>query len=88
MIIWRPLTNLIVCQLSPLLLPRRISFSMKGFTENPRLVTLFTLKKTELLLLETHYKLKDVSGAKKADIRRALTECLVDKNIVWKKKKA
>ena len=47
MTIWKLLTFVIVCQLLSLLLPRMMYFSMEGFTENPRLATLLTLKKTE-----------------------------------------
>ena len=54
--------------------------------ENPRLVTLLTLNKTELVPSVTCYKLKVVSGTKKAEMRRALTKCLVDKENVLKEK--
>ena len=43
---------------------------------------LSTLKKTELISLTTHYKLKVVSSAKKADSWRALKQYFVDKEIV------
>ena len=69
MTIWNPVTIAIVCQLLSLLLPGRMSFSVEGFTENPRLATLWTLKKTELASLLTHYiNLEVVSATKKANI--------------------
>ena len=64
------------------LLLKATSFSVEGFTENPSLAILSTVKKTELVLLATHYKLKVISSAKKVDIRRILTHYLVDKEIV------
>ena len=59
-----------------------MSFSAEGFTEKLSLAILSTLKKTELVSLATHYKLEFASSAKKVDVRRILTQYLVDKEIV------
>ena len=55
---------------------------MEGFTEKPSLAILLTLKKIVLVSLVTHYKLKVASSAKKVDVRRILTQYLVDEEIV------
>ena len=43
---------------------------------------LSTFKKTELVSLSTHYKLKVASSTKKVDVQRILTQYLVDEGIV------
>jgi len=62
-----------------------MSFQVEEFTASPRVATLSSLKKTELVTLATHYKLEISSGSRKADIRRLiihLVEHLVDEEIV------
>ena len=59
-----------------------MSFQVKDFTASPRLATLTSLKKTELVSLATHYKLEIPSGSRKADIRKIITKYLVEEEIV------
>ena len=40
------------------------------------------MKKTELVSLATHYKLEVTSSTKKVDVRRILTQYLVDEEII------
>ena len=44
--------------------------------------TLSTLKKSELLSLATHYKLEIDTSAQKADVRKALSDHLVDEDLI------
>ena len=46
-----------------------MSFQVEEFTASPRVATLSSLKKTELVTLATHYKLEISSESRKADIR-------------------
>ena len=56
-----------------------MSFQIEDFTATPQLATLSSLKKTELVLLATHYKLEI---PRKVDIRRIITKYLVEEEII------
>ena len=59
-----------------------MSFSVESFVEAPTLSSLTLLKKSELLALAYHYKLETTSGMRKNEIRTALIEYLIDKEII------
>ena len=59
-----------------------MSFNAEEFTKNPSLVTLLTLKNSKLLSLATHYKLEIDTSARKADVQKALSDHLVDEDLV------
>ena len=50
-----------------------MSFQVEDFTASPRLATLTSLKKTELVSLANHYKLEVSTASRKADIRKIIT---------------
>jgi len=52
------------------LLAHIMSFSVDEFAASPRLATLSSLKKAELMSLATYYKLDISTGARKADVRK------------------
>jgi len=57
-----------------------VSFFVDEFVMNPCLATLAKLKKTELMLLATHYKLDIPTGTYKVNVKKASN--LVDKKAV------
>ena len=59
-----------------------MSFDLQEFTNNPRLATLAALKKSELLSVANHYKVEVSSTIRKADLRKAISQYLVDEEIV------
>ena len=59
-----------------------MSFSVEEFAAAPRLATLASLKKSELMLIATHYKLEIAGGTHKADVRKVIVSYLVDEEIV------
>ena len=61
---------------------RTMSFSLKVFAENPSLVTLLMWRKSELLLLSSHYMLEITGNTRKTDILKALSQFLVDEDII------
>lgn len=65
-----------------------MSFSVELFVEAPTLLSLTSLKKSELLALANHYKLETTSGMRKNEIQTALTEHSVDEEIVSEDKAA
>ena len=64
------------------LLVHTMTFSVDEFAATPRLATLSSLKKTELMALVTHYKLDIPTGAHKADIRKTIVRYLVEEELV------
>jgi len=59
-----------------------MSFSVDDFTTTPRLATLASLKKTELMSLATHYKVEVPTGAQKAEIRKIVASYLIEEDMV------
>ena len=59
-----------------------ISFDVQEFANNPRLATLTALKKSELLSVANHCKVEVSSTIRKADLRKAISQYLVDEEIV------
>jgi len=59
-----------------------MSFSIDEFATTPRLETLSSLKKMELMTLVTHYKSDIPTGACKADIRKTIVSYLVEEELV------
>ena len=59
-----------------------MSFDVQEFANNPRLATLAALKKSELLSVANHYKVEVSSTIRKADLRKAISQYLVDEEIV------
>ena len=64
------------------LLAHIMSFSVDEFAASPRLATLSSLKKAELMSLATNYKLDISTGARKADVRKTIASHLVDEELV------
>ena len=58
------------------------SFTVEAFVSEPKLSELAMLKRSELVVLASHYKLEVSSGTRKGDVRKLLGDFLVDENLV------
>jgi len=59
-----------------------MSFNIESFVGSPRLSTLRSLKKTDLVALAQHYKLDITSTTTKGNIQKMLIEYLVEEEII------
>ena len=59
-----------------------MSFDVQEFANNPRLATLAALKKSELLSVANYYKVEVSSTIRKAELRKVISQYLVDEEIV------
>jgi len=59
-----------------------MSFTVEAFVSEPKLSELAVLKRSELVVLASHYKLEVSSGTRKGDVRKLLGDFLVDENLV------
>ena len=59
-----------------------MSFRVGSFAEAPTLSSLMTLKRSDILALDNHYKLETISGMRKNEIQTVLIECFIDEEIV------
>ena len=57
-------------------------FAVKSFTEKSSLLTLDSLKKTDLLAIEQYYKLSLItSSQRKREIKKLIEEHLIDERV-------
>ena len=59
-----------------------MSFDVNTFVANPKLSGLTTLKRSELVALANHYELEVLSGMRKGDVRKLVSDYLLDENVV------
>ena len=59
-----------------------MSFDVQEFANNPLLATLAALKKSELLSVANYYKVEVSSTIRKAELRKVISQYLVDEEIV------
>ena len=59
-----------------------MSFSIDAFVSTPMLNEIAMLKKSELVVLANHYKLEIIGTMRKGDVRKLVSNHLVDENIV------
>jgi len=60
-------------------------FTVELFAEEPLLLVLDSIKKTELLAIAQHYKLSSITGSlKKGEIKKLIKEYLIDEELVLK----
>jgi len=57
-------------------------FTVQAFVSEPKLCKLASLKRSELVALVNHYKLEASSGMRKGDVRKLLSNFLVDESLV------
>ena len=59
-----------------------MSFDVNTFVANPKLSGLTTLKRSELVALVNHYDLEVLSGMRKGDVQKLVSDYLLDENVV------